>query len=273
MLPRRFKVIRPYLASLFYKECHRPPISEVMRWLTQPDKKRRASRYIQSCIEHQDFIEVHFVGFDNPFFYPRQASWIDLCQTIDEVFNPNNWHHFISKDTPISSTDVVIDCGAAEGLFSYYAARMASKVFAIEPIPMWHKGMEKTFGRLSNVEIIKAGVGHKNAIMRMTDEEICSHVSSRGSLEIPIRTLDSLFADNKIPVTFLKADIEGFEFQMLLGAENLIRQNRPKISMTMYHDTNHFVQAREFLLDLHSDYRFRLRGIAANGHPILMQAF
>jgi FkbM family methyltransferase len=244
-----------------------------MHWLTQPDKEKRALRYIQSRTEDQDFVEVHFAGFTSPFFYPKHASWIDLCQTVDEVFNPANWHHFISEDTPINSTDIVVDCGAAEGLFSYYAARIASKVYAIEPIPMWHKSMEKTFKSVSNVEMIKTGVGHKNATMRMTDDEIYSRVSSKGSLEIPICTLDSIFADKKSPITFLKADIEGFEFQMLLGAENLIRENKPKISMTMYHDTNHFIEVREFLLNLHSDYRFRLRGIAENGHPVLIQAF
>jgi FkbM family methyltransferase len=273
MIPRRFRIIRPYLASFLHKEFDRPPLPEILNWLTQPDKEKRASRYIQERTDKPDFSEIRFTGFQEPFFYPSAASWIDFCQTVDEVFNPNNWHHFASEKTPIDSSDIVVDCGAAEGLFAFFASKHAKKVYAIEPIPLWHRAMEKTFHSLPNVELMKVGVGHANATMRMTDNEIYSRISSTGTLEIPVCTLDSLFADKSIPVTYLKADIEGFEFQMLLGAEKLIRNNRPKISMTMYHGTNHFVEAREFLLNIHGDYRFHLRGMAENGHPVLMQAF
>ena len=41
----------------------------------------------------------------------------------------------------------------------------------------------------------------------------------------------------------------------------------------MYHGSNHFAEVQDFLLNIHSDYRFRLRGIAENGNPVLMQAF
>lgn len=273
MLPRRFRIIRPYLASFIHPRFNRPPLSEVLRWLFQPNKEKRALRYIEQRKNDRDFVNVSFRGIVEPFYYPSTARWIDFCQTVDEVFNPKNWHHFLSDTTPITSDDTVVDCGAAEGLFAFYASKYAHKVYAIEPIPMWHSALIKTFERISNVEILKLGVGHVHKTMKMTDNEIFSRVSSSGNLEIPISTLDCLFADKGIPVTYIKADIEGFEFQMLLGAENLIRLNRPKISMTMYHHTNHFEEVKDFLLNIHSDYRFQLRGISENGNPVLLHAY
>lgn len=273
MIPRRLRIIRPYLASFVFKQFDRPPMTDIIRWLTQPGKERRALRFIRQRTDHPDFTDVRFAGHEEPFYYPAKASWVDFCQTVDEVFNPGNWHHFSAGPTPIEPNDTVVDCGAAEGLFSFYAARRAKKVYAIEPIPMWAPALEKTFQALPNVELLKVGVGHANATMRMTDDEIYSRITSSGVHEIPVRTLDSLFADKAIPVTYLKADIEGFEFPMLLGAEKLIRLNRPKISITMYHGPNHFIEVREYLLNIHGDYRFRTRGMAENGHPVLLQAY
>jgi len=273
MIPLRFKIVRPYLASFIHRRFERPGLGEVIRWLIQPGKEKRASCYITKREEQGDFMAIHFCGFEEPFYYPRTASWIDLCQTVDEVFNPKNWHHFVSEHTPIHAEDTVVDCGAAEGLFSFYAAKTAKRVYAIEPIPMWHPALEKTFPSPSNVEVMKVGVGHTNAVLKMTDDEIYSRVSSTGKLDIPIRTLDSLFTASDIPVSFLKADIEGFEFPMLLGAEELIRKNRPKISMTVYHGANHFVEIREFLRNIHADYRIELRGMAENGNPVLLRAY
>lgn len=105
----------------------------------------------------------------------------------------------------------------------------------------------------------------------MTDDEIFSRVSELGSLDVKIETIDSLFSDQEI--TFLKADIEGFEFPMLLGAEQVIRNNRPKIALTVYHDGNDFTEMREFLRNIHQDYQFKTKGIAANGNPVLFLAF
>jgi FkbM family methyltransferase len=273
MIPRRFSNLRPYLASLIHSRFQRPSAREILHWITQPDKQQRAMRYVEGKKESGDFSEIMFRGHPHPFYYPAKASWIDLCQTIDECFNPENWHHFVSEETPLGPDDVVVDCGAAEGLFSFIAAGTARKVYAIEPIPSWHPAMEKTFRAFGNIELLKVGAGHTLSMMRMTNDEIYSRISSQGNLEIQVATLDSLFADRDLGVTFIKADVEGFEFQMLLGAEKTIRKNRPKLSMTVYHDTNHFTEMVEFLKNIHGDYRFRTRGIAPNGNPVLLQVY
>lgn len=122
----------------------------------------------------------------------------------------------------------------------------------------------------NNVELLKVGVGHKQAQMHMSENEVCSRISSAGGLAVQIETLDVLFADQ--PITYIKADLEGYEFPMLLGAEEVIRRNRPKISVTVYHKTNHFVEIREYLKNIHEDYTFVTRGIADNGNPTLLQA-
>jgi FkbM family methyltransferase len=273
MIPRRLEQIRPYLASLIHPRFERPPIHEMARWILQPGKEARAQKYIVSKSLEGDFYKVIFAGHERPFYYPANCSWIDLCQTVDECFNPKNWHCYLTPETSLGPEDTVLDCGAAEGLFSFIAAEVVKKVYAIEPIPMWHRAMQKTFAPFGNVELVERGVGHKAMSVRMTDEEINSKISLTGGVEIQIDTIDAMFFDRGIPVTYLKADVEGFEFPAILGAEATIRKNRPKIALTVYHETNHFAEIRDFLRNIHGDYRFKTRGLAANGNPILFLAF
>lgn len=108
---------------------------------------------------------------------------------------------------------------------------------------------------------------------RMSDDEIFSKVSGTGALEVKIETIDSLFYDKDLPVTFIKADVEGLEFPLILGAKNTIRKHRPKLALTVYHDQNHFVEIRDFLAGIHDDYQFKTRGIAENGNPVLLHLY
>lgn len=273
MIPQRFRQLRPYLASFFYNEFPRPHPREMLRWFTQPGKEARARRFIERTEKEGDFVKVVFRGWSQPFYYPAACSWVDFCQTVDECFSPANWHHFISPETPVGKDDVVVDCGAAEGLFSFVVAPVARQVYAIEPVPIWHAGLKKTFSAFKNVTIFPVGVGHKVTTVKMSNDEVHSKVTSDGGIDVPMKTLDALFADQDIPITFLKADVEGFEFPLILGAEQTIRKYRPKVALTVYHSANHFIEIRDFLRMLHPTYRFKTRGMAANGHPILLMAY
>jgi len=274
MLPLRFRIIRPYVASFIHCNFQRPPVHEVLRWLFQPDKEKRGAKYVLKKEMDGDFTVVYFVGQPGtPFYYPRQFAWINLCETADECFNSNNWHEYLANGMTLGKDDVVLDCGAAEGLFSFIAAPKANKVFAIEPIPAWHPSLAKTFARFPNVKILKVAVGHKKSETRMTDNGVYSGISAEGQLVIPVETIDDMFFANNQRVTFIKMDIEGHEFQALLGAEKTIRANRPRLSITLYHTTNHLIEIRHYLEQIHSDYKFKTRGIAANGNPVLLQVF
>lgn len=274
MLPLRFRVIRPYLASLIHSNFQRPPVTEMLRYLCQPGKERRGSSYVLKKEIDGDFLVVYFVGHpETPFYYPRQFAWINLCETTDECFNPSHWHQYFAEGMTLGKDDVVLDCGAAEGLFTFVAAPKAKRVFAIEPIPAWHANLAKTFAKFSNVEILKVAVGHKKSKMQMTDNGVYSGIQSGGPLTIPVETIDDLFFARNQPVTFIKLDVEGYEFQSLLGAENTIRTNRPRLVMAIYHSTNHLAQIQDYLQQIHNNYKFKTRGIASNGNPVLLQVF
>ena len=78
-----------------------------------------------------------------------------------------------------------------------------------------------------------------------------------GVTEIETRALDDVLAGKKI--TFIKMDIEGAEYEALLGAQKLIKENRPRMAISVYHKFEDFVVLADLVLKMHPDYRIAFR--------------
>ena len=75
---------------------------------------------------------------------------------------------------------------------------------------------------------------------------------------VPMRRLDSLFADGLIPkADFLKVDVEGYEKDVLLGARDLLHagmlgmQIETNFSVSPHYPRSHFGTIAKFALDSH----------------------
>lgn len=273
MLPRRLNILRPYLMKVLERQPVRPRATEVARYVLQPSRKTRAARYIQACSQGSGQFRIRLAGHtDRVFRYPTEGSWADLCQSIDECFNRNCWHHWFLPELAIGPDDVVADCGAAEGLFTFVAASKARQVFAIEPVPFFVAALRANFAKTPNVEILPTAVGERNGKARMVINGFTSHLSPAGPVEVPVARLDDLLADNPIRLTLLKADVEGAELTTLIGARRTIRKYKPRVVMAVYHDQDNVAEIQDFLSRTRPEYRFRTRGIAENGNPVLLIA-
>jgi hypothetical protein len=145
----------------------------------------------------------------------------------------------------VNNGDVVADIGSADGNFSLSIIDVASHIYVFEPDNAWLEPLKHTFEKYKNkITIINKYV---------------SDIDSEDSI-----TLDTFFKDKKID--FVKADIEGFEYKMLLGAKNLLVNRRTtKWACCTYHKTNDAEQLQEYLRDLGYSTYFT-RGLMAFGN-------
>jgi FkbM family methyltransferase len=83
------------------------------------------------------------------------------------------------------------------------------------------------------------------------------NLHAAGAVELlPIRTIDGLVAGGDIQrVDFLKMDIEGFELAALQGAEKTLREFRPKLAISLYHNFSDFFEIPSFIQSLDLGYR------------------
>ena len=78
-----------------------------------------------------------------------------------------------------------------------------------------------------------------------------------GVEEIETVALDDVLAGKRIP--FIKMDIEGAEYEALLGARKLIMENRPRMAISVYHKYEDFVTLADLVLKMHPDYKISFR--------------
>lgn len=136
-----------------------------------------------------------------------------------------------------------VDVGANIGVYTLFAAKRVGtrgKVFAFEP-------QQTTFSRLtenikiSNLENITAeqvAVGAQSGeIEIVTDENYSSisytkHIDSNNKTKnvVKVITLDAYFEAKEVKdIDYLKIDVEGFEFYVLLGAKEILKTKIPAI--------------------------------------------
>jgi methyltransferase, FkbM family len=222
------------------------------------------------------YLVIYFKKLNTPLYYPKDFSKKGLFQIISEQFYSNDWHYYETENTKIDKNDIVVDCGAAEGLFSLIISQRCKKVYAVEPLPNFIASMKLSFSKINNIEIIPFAVADKTKKIFLLADGIYSSISSTNKKGILINgtTLDHLFFEKGIKITFIKADLEGGELLMLNGAKNLIRECKPKIAITTYHNKDHYILISDFLKNINPNYKIKLRGIEGNyGSPVILHAW
>lgn len=140
---------------------------------------------------------------------------------------------------------VVFDCGANIGLFSAIAASRGAEVHAFEPVKAVIDILSHVQTIYPNVHCVPVAVSNRNGDVFMkqekrflTDSKIADKMG-KDVIKVRMQTLDD-YAEEKglTRVDFIKADIEGVERDMLLGAKRILREYAPLLSLCTYHLTD-----------------------------------
>lgn len=179
-----------------------------------------------------------------------------------------------------TGNEVFIDAGAYVGdtieQFIWNNMGTFKKIYAFEPGEKQYNAMLIRINRLveewaidrEKIICIKAGLGEKNNTLFYSYNEssppnsnfvVCN---SKRNIEVKIYSLDDYLGQENI--TMIKADIEGFEIEMLKGAELLIRRNRPKLAISLYHKPQDLFEIINYIKTLVPEYKLAIRHHANN---------
>jgi FkbM family methyltransferase len=233
---------------------------ELIQNLLAPPLHVRALARIKKITETNKYYVIYFKNLRAPLYFPRHINISNLYQVIGELYNPFNAHYYESENTRVVKNDIVLDCGAAEGLFSLLKANKCKKIYAIEPLPDFIKSLKKTFKGFRNVKIIPFALSDKERRGFLSESGISSFLTKKKGIPVKVTSIDNLFYKN-IPVSYIKADLEGSELEMLKGAVKTIKKNRPKIAIAIYHKKEHGRQIEKLLKKMNKQYRIEIRGL------------
>lgn len=233
------------------------------------------ARSVITGVERENgYTMIRFKGYPSPIYYPADADFRALNQVIVEGFYKDNWHYYQIEETKVGPDDIVVDCGAAEGLFSLMAAPVCGKIYLIEPSRRFVESLSLTFRGAENVEIIPCAISDKLGEAAISESGISSSLVEGGGQPVKVETIDNLFYRRNIRITYLKADLEGQDFAAIKGAEDTIRNYSPKIAITTYHDRAHARRISEFILKVNPRYRIKTKGIySETGSPVMLHAW
>jgi len=133
-------------------------------------------------------------------------------------------------------------------------------VFAVEPHPVIYSVLEENAKQVRNMFTLCVALGdqtYKSHLPIITDSTVDIPLVESG-ICVRVRPLDSI-TDKKI--TLMKINCSGNEYQVLLGANNIISTYRPVIVITIYNYKND-------ILDYFKTLRYEMINIVDNEYLV-----
>lgn len=173
--------------------------------------------------------------------------------------------------------EVFVDCGAYVGdsveAFIREHNGVFGKIYAFEPDKSNQKAFICRVERLKQewnisddrINLIGSAVGKaaSKSLMWAGDEnnagissKIAASADGSGD-QIEVTSLDVILGGTD--VSFIKADIESYEYDMLLGAEGIIRRQKPKLAVCIYHNAVDLFSIPLLIKEICPEYRFSVR--------------
>ncbi len=162
--------------------------------------------------------------------------------------------------------EVMIDAGAYNGDTAREAEacfKNLKKIYAIEPDRRSYKKLVK-YAENSKTDIVpfNAAVWSYSGVGSFMDSgNRNSTVGATASYrhretEIPFIAIDSL-TDSK--VDFIKYDVEGSEYEALIGTEKTLMRDKPVLLVSVYHKSKDIFAITDMLMRKYPDYDFYMR--------------
>ncbi len=191
-------------------------------------------------------------------------NWITFDLDYIDVMKERNFADYYDLDlVKCDDQEVVVDLGAwigdsVEGYINVYGKYRKIYCYEIDASSM--EEMKKNLNKYSGIEYRNKAVGSKNS---MGGYAVCNPQSTINRItddpageEIEIVSLDE---DIREKITLIKMDIEGAEQDALTGCIRHIREEKPKLLISVYHNNEDIWKIPKMIYDMNEDYQFYLR--------------
>ncbi|MDR0795954.1 MAG: FkbM family methyltransferase [Tannerella sp.] len=181
---------------------------------------------------YDDSKKMHYYLYEGKkMYFPKGKTDLEIKKYIQTLLveqDEDSPHRYLSPHFIVSSGDIVFDIGAAEGIFSLSIIEKVSEIIIFEPEDVWFDALKSTFEPWKEkVRIIKKFISDIDGEHSITLDTFCKVIPR---------------------IDFIKADVEGFELNLLKGAVKVIH-NHPnlKIAICTYHKHHDEMVLKHFL--------------------------
>ncbi|WP_051195121.1 FkbM family methyltransferase [Pseudobutyrivibrio ruminis] len=197
---------------------------------------------------------------------------INIGESLNEL---NRTQYFGLRELSCEKEEeVFIDAGCYDGVTVQYFLKWCSskdyKIYSFEPDDENYKKICDK--QCEKWEIINKGLWGSTRQLSFNSNSNSSRVSTNGTGDtaVEVISLDDFIRDKK--VTFIKMDIEGAEYEALLGAKRIIIEQKPKLAICVYHKPEDIIDIPQIILSFNQEYKLYLRHYWATPYETVLYA-
>ncbi len=239
--------------------------------------------YAQNEDIHNSFVVISVPTFRAQIAIKKQLMDLGFSESNIFAFLPSNSlvPQYFQVFSP-QNEETFVDCGVLDGDTCYDFARWClgryRKIFAFEADKTNYENCKINLAKLKDVELFNLGVWDKEEILSFNNTSsgfsniVKNDIKKEQDKIVEIKTckLDEVLEGEKI--TFIKMDIEGAELNALLGAKEIIKKQKPKLAICVYHKPSDMWEIPDLLLELNPKYTFKLRHYGPSAYETVLYA-
>jgi FkbM family methyltransferase len=221
----------------FLKKYMNTPYSYVRKWILYFIHTKRRQDQLKAYLKKHTFFPLTYRDISFLIALDPQNGYIDEKIFDKGYFEEEMLDAFMEYITPGMT---FVDVGANIGQHSLFVSRLVGPtghVISFEPIKHLYEQMKKSkeANAMNNIDLINAGCGEKIETKELYLDaanigasSVLAPIKGRKLETVTIhimRAEDALLPYTKIDL--IKIDVEGYEYQALLGLERIIARDKP----------------------------------------------
>ena len=234
------------------------PLDEISRAVVKKVIERHYYIFTNNLLQHKRLFDAQELANRQILdrVLPGLAAELNIPTTLTEASVLYYHHGLRHTDLPVDlfksrfAAKDIIDVGAAIGdsAYIFHKFYQSRRIHSFEPgfhrLPLLRDFVARH--QLDRVSLIEAALGPEKGTLAGGE---------------PVLTMDDYVAEHGIPVGLIKMDVEGFENTVLAGAGRTLREQKPILIVSMYHDGNQFFDLLPQIQALQPEYQFAVRKI------------
>lgn len=178
----------------------------------------------------------------------------------------NNTSQYFDLFTP-DNHETFVDCGCFDASTVFRFVRWCGtkeydRIWCFEPDRASYKICSKLCRHLADCQVFPYGISDKRGMVSFEsggkeNSRIVKQTGQKIDDVIETVALDEFLKNER--VTFIKMDIEGAELDALSGARRIIKAQKPKLAISVYHRWDDIITIPKLILEMMPDYKLYIR--------------
>lgn len=173
--------------------------------------------------------------------------------------------YFDENVVNIKSVSCFVDGGAYDGdtyrsFLNHYQRLTGGEFYGTaylwEPEEINYKKICTWYEDDRHVILKQLGMWNKKDVLKFSGHDASGQIAECGEQIIFVDKIDSVIHEH---VDFIKMDIEGAEYNGLLGAERIIKRDHPILAVCAYHKRDDLIRLPRLIRSLNPNYKLYLR--------------